>query len=491
MDDDALGRQSDEDDGDGEQEDEDNDDDIEDALEAMLENAAGLVGRKRKKKSKKRKGKMGAFGGDDDDSSDSSDDDEEAKDLANDALANARYEDFFGGTLPGSNTKSRKTKGGGKVPTSDAPRLRNVLAEDYSSSGDEEEEEFEDDDDDGRAEEEVEEEEEEEENDGQPSKSSHQRKLERTATRIRALEHEAMAEKPWFLQGEVIGGARPKNSALEIDLDFETTVKPPPAPTEESTRTLEDLIKARIAEAQFDDPIKIAPVAVKETKTVIELDDKKSNAGLGELYERDYVAAVTGAVEDKDAPVRETAVAQFKILAAALDALSHGHYRPVPSIQEVTVKVDVPAIMMEEAAPAFVSAASMRAPEEVYKRGQGGQEMVKADGELTREERKRRRAGKKRAGKKRKAATEEERKQKVLAQGKEFIAGRKSEEEAKQLEAMKKKASALGGSGAGGNGLGNYSKSTQVFGQLQAGRERQEKEEKERPSGHNASGFKL
>lgn len=38
----------------------------------------------------------------------------------------------------------------------------------------------------------------------------------------------ALGEKDWFMRGEVDAGRRPKNSALEVDLDFETTVKPPP-----------------------------------------------------------------------------------------------------------------------------------------------------------------------------------------------------------------------------------------------------------------------
>lgn len=39
---------------------------------------------------------------------------------------------------------------------------------------------------------------------------------------------------------------------------------------------------------------------------VIELDDTKSSAGLGELYEKDYVRAATGgAVQDKEEPLRQ------------------------------------------------------------------------------------------------------------------------------------------------------------------------------------------
>ncbi len=37
----------------------------------------------------------------------------------------------------------------------------------------------------------------------------------------------------------VCAGERPVNSALEVDLDFERSVRPPPQPTEETTRTLE------------------------------------------------------------------------------------------------------------------------------------------------------------------------------------------------------------------------------------------------------------
>lgn len=69
---------------------------------------------------------------------------------------------------------------------------------------------------------------------------------------------------------------RPLNSALELDLDFERTLKPPPQPTEEATASLEDLIRGRIADAAWDDVQRTAPAAPDKRRTQLELDDSKN-----------------------------------------------------------------------------------------------------------------------------------------------------------------------------------------------------------------------
>lgn len=56
--------------------------------------------------------------------------------------------------------------------------------------------------------------------------------------------------------------------------------------------------------------------------------------------------------------------ALFKKLSSKLDALSHLGLAAKPVITDLEVKVDAPAIAMEEAAPVMVSAAALKAPEE-------------------------------------------------------------------------------------------------------------------------------
>lgn len=73
--------------------------------------------------------------------------------------------------------------------------------------------------------------------------SSHERRLARLQEQIAQYEAEAMEDKHWTLVGESQAARRPVNSALEVDLDWETTVKPPPQPTEEMTNDIEALIR--------------------------------------------------------------------------------------------------------------------------------------------------------------------------------------------------------------------------------------------------------
>ena len=77
--------------------------------------------------------------------------------------------------------------------------------------------------------------------------------------------------------------------------------------------------------------------------------------GLGDIYEEEFTkatAAATGtALDDKEEKVRAEARALTRELFAKLDALAHFQYAPKPVIEDLAVRVDVPALAMEEVAP--------------------------------------------------------------------------------------------------------------------------------------------
>ncbi|KAG2498501.1 hypothetical protein HYH03_003752 [Edaphochlamys debaryana] len=258
--------------------------------------------------------------------------------------------------------------------------------------------------------------------------STHERRLARLQERVAELESEALGNKSWHLTGEVAAGKRPVNSALELDMEFETTAKPAPVQTDEMTNDIEAIIKKRIVDRRFDDVVRVVPPPPEVRKKAIELDDTKAKSGLGELYEQDYVRQVAGGTaEDKDEKLRLEAKALFKALCGKLDALSRFHYAPKPVVEDMTVRTEVPAIVMEEAAPVAVSKAAMQTPAEVYEPAAKDGRPV-AEGELTREERSARRAKKKRVRKNKEAAKESEmRARAVAAGGTADIVGRKSE----------------------------------------------------------------
>eukprot|EP00898_Chlorokybus_atmophyticus_P002475 jgi/Chlat1/3228/Chrsp22S03507 len=189
--------------------------------------------------------------------------------------------------------------------------------------------------------------------------STHEIRAQRLAQKVAALEDANLSPAAWLMAGEVTGSKRPQNSVLSAQLDFEHVQRPAPVITEEVTQTLEDIIKKRIADAQFDDVQRKAPPSTAPVKDRVEVDEKKSSKGLAEIYEEDYMRVAAGV----DAV---TSVSEADAIKKELDALSHYHYAPKPVIEDMAVRADVPALALEEVAPVGVSDANLLAPEEIF-----------------------------------------------------------------------------------------------------------------------------
>lgn len=224
--------------------------------------------------------------------------------------------------------------------------------------------------------------------------STHEKERLKMRAKIEQMEKASLEPSKWIMKGEVTASSRPKNSALEVDIDFEPNMRPAPVITEEVTASLEEMIKKRIAEDNFDDVEMPSTLPSKAPKKQKEMDENKSTKGLAELYADDYaqkagLAPATLSISDE---LKKEANDLYKRICLKLDALSHFHFAPKPVIEDMSIQANVPALAMEEVAPVAVSDAAMLAPEEVFE-GKGD---IKEDAELTQAERKRRRANKKR-----------------------------------------------------------------------------------------------
>ncbi|KAL2515690.1 U3 small nucleolar ribonucleoprotein MPP10 [Forsythia ovata] len=278
------------------------------------------------------------------------DDDDEEEDGSK--MGTARYEDFFGAKRTGQGKKSQVFGGSDDLDMDDGN------------------------------------------NNQKNNLSTHEKELEKLRSEIETMENANLEPKTWRMQGEVTAAKRPKNSALEVDLDFEHNVRPAPVITEEVTASLEELIQKRILEGRFDDVQKPPTLPSRPPREKIELDENKSKKGLAALYEDEYVQKtgfISTALSFSDEQKKEASML-FKKLCLKLDALSHFHFTPKPVIEDMSIQANVPALAMEEIAPLAVSDAAMLAPEELF----AGKGDIKEETELTKAERKRRRANKKR-----------------------------------------------------------------------------------------------
>ncbi|KAL8091692.1 M phase phosphoprotein 10 [Apium graveolens] len=313
------------------------------------------------KKTKKKNEKVADD--EDDDEEDDEEDDELGLlgvDVGEDDENDIRYEDFFG--------SQKKT----------APKNKSKrdYKSDDSDSSDEELDVLDDDNQKGK------------------TLSTYEKQLEKQRSKIEQMEKMNLDPKTWTMRGEVTAAKRPKNSALEVDLDFEHNVRPAPVITEEVTADIEELIKKRILEGAFNDVEKAPTLPLTAPKEVKDLDESKSKKGLGDIYADEYVqktGLVSTALSFSDEQKKEAGTL-FKKLCLKLDALSHFHFTPKPVIEDMSIQTNVPALAIEEIAPLATSDAAMLAPEEVF----SGKGDIKEEAELTQAERKRRRANKKR-----------------------------------------------------------------------------------------------
>uniref|UniRef100_A0A7S3DYA6 U3 small nucleolar ribonucleoprotein protein MPP10 n=1 Tax=Entomoneis paludosa TaxID=265537 RepID=A0A7S3DYA6_9STRA len=235
-------------------------------------------------------------------------------------------------------------------------------------------------------------------------------KQEKLRKQIDQLEKDMISEKPWQMKGEVQATARPMDSLLESTPEFEVAAKQAPVITVEHTADLEDIIKKRILDEDWDDviPRELPDVAWNKKKGELpEVSQEKSKLGLGELYEREYLKKAVGydvdaaEKESEEEKVKNEMKTLFANLCSKLDALSNYHFAPRPVAEEAEVRaVAKPAIAMEEVLPLHVSDARGVAPEEVYgsKRGRDG--VLRGDTELDQQDRKRLRSAKKAARRK-------------------------------------------------------------------------------------------
>ncbi|EEQ27355.1 U3 snoRNP protein [Microsporum canis] len=274
----------------------------------------------------------------------------------------ARYEDFFD---PPPNVKKTKSKPAQTQEDIDADidramaNVRRDLFDDDDMSGE----------DDG--------------SDGEKSKnmSSHEKRRAQIADEIRRLEAANVAKKDWTLMGEAQSNARPFNSLIEEDLDFERVGKPVPIITTEVSNDIESLIKRRIITKEFDDIIRRRPLAIGEggaVKRRVELDETKPQHSLAELYEQDHLRSTDPAFIDKGAEKlrkeHQEVIQLWEEISSQLDTLSNWHFKPKKPQVDLNVVSNVDTIFMEDAQPTTRAdsgaASGNMAPHEIYNPGE-------------------------------------------------------------------------------------------------------------------------
>ncbi|GJQ15162.1 hypothetical protein GpartN1_g6953.t1 [Galdieria partita] len=231
-----------------------------------------------------------------------------------------------------------------------------------------------------------------------------------TDEKIKQLEEKYIGNKHWSMLGEVRASQRPVNSALDIELDFDSAMRQRKVDKSDeevgAVSTLEERIKRRIVESAYDDVIRAKPTETSRP-TVVELTQDKDRRGLSELYEEQFLLQTQGSQSKQQDKRHDEIEELFKELTTKLDALSNFHYTPHPAPPELKViPSNLPSIVAEEAVPEVLGDGDLLAPEQIYKPVSNQENKTKDASQITSEDRKRWRRKRKRAGKRAKLRKE-------------------------------------------------------------------------------------
>lgn len=195
-----------------------------------------------------------------------------------------------------------------------------------------------------------------------------------------ALEAENVGFKDWELGGEASATSRPKDAALEVDMDFIHSLKSAPLATAEHQEDLDDLIRRRILAEEWNDvPRRVALGDPRDflPSKLAQLSDQKSQQSLAELYEQEYTQATAGGdkptseADAKLAVEHEQLTTLIESVFSQLDRLSNAHYTPRPAdvrAGQVTAAPTggIASMATEQALPEVANGATQQAPHEVY-----------------------------------------------------------------------------------------------------------------------------
>lgn len=228
-----------------------------------------------------------------------------------------------------------------------------------------------------------------------------QREIQR---QIAELEKEAVEEKKWTMKGESSIKSRPTDALLDEELEFDRNAKPVPVITKEVTESIEELIRRRIKNYDFDDLPRrlfsdINKRLQKRDDFSFEELGKKSQKSLAEIYEDENFNGVTSeTTKNEELEKKHNEIIELhQNLAYKLDSLCSLHFIPKPAGTNLEVKVNTSTIQMEDAQPVAMASETTLAPQEIYKSKNGVNDkneitlsngLIISRGEMSREEKK-------------------------------------------------------------------------------------------------------